>query len=37
MAAALLQRFTNIRRDELARVLVAALFFFFVLTALMVL
>lgn len=37
MAAALLQRFTNIRRDELAPVLVAALFFFFVLTALMVL
>jgi len=37
MAAALLQRFTNVRRDELAPVLVAALFFFFVLTALMVL
>ncbi len=37
MAAALLQRFSNVRRDELAPVLVAALFFFFVLTALMVL
>ena len=37
MAAALVQRFTNIRREELAPVLVAALFFFCVLTALMVL
>ncbi len=37
MVGALLQRFTNIRRDELAPVLVAALFFFCVLSALMVL
>jgi len=37
MAATLVQRLTNIRREELAPVLVAALFFFCVLTALMVL
>ncbi|HRO57766.1 MAG TPA: MFS transporter [Burkholderiaceae bacterium] len=37
MPAALLQRFANIRRDEVAPVLVAALFFFCVLCALMVL
>jgi len=37
MPAALLQRFSNIRREELAPVLVAGLFFFCVLTALMVL
>src|SRR5690554_2013103 len=37
MAAAILQRFANVRRDERAPVLVAALFFFCVLTALMVL
>ncbi|MFA7504308.1 MAG: MFS transporter [Burkholderiaceae bacterium] len=36
MTNALLQRFTNIRREELGQVLVAGLFFFFVLTALMV-
>jgi AAA family ATP:ADP antiporter len=37
MAAALLQRFVNVRRDEVGPVLVAGLFFFCVLTALMVL
>ena len=37
MAAALLQRFVNVRRDEAGPVLVAGLFFFCVLTALMVL
>jgi len=37
MAAAILQRFANVRADERAPVLVAALFFFCVLTALMVL
>lgn len=37
MAAAFLQRFTNMRREEVAPVLVAGLFFFCVLTALMVL
>lgn len=37
MPAALLQRFANIRRDEVGPVLVAGLFFFCVLTALMVL
>ena len=36
MAAALLQRFANVRREELAPTLVAGLFFFCVLTALMV-
>jgi AAA family ATP:ADP antiporter len=36
MTAALLQRFTNIRRDEVGPALVAGLFFFCVLTALMV-
>ncbi|MCC6609487.1 MAG: MFS transporter [Burkholderiales bacterium] len=36
MASALLQRFSNIRREEAGPVLVAALFFFCVLTALMV-
>lgn len=36
MATVLLQRFANIRRDETAPTLVAALFFFCVLTALMV-
>ncbi|TAK87168.1 MAG: MFS transporter [Betaproteobacteria bacterium] len=36
MTTALLQRFANIRRDELAPALVAGLFFFCVLTALMV-
>ena len=36
MAIAVLQRFTNLRRDEVAPVLVAGMFFFFVLTALMV-
>lgn len=36
MASAFLQRLTNLRRDEVAPVLVAGLFFFFVLTALMV-
>lgn len=36
MAIAVLQRFMNLRRDEVATVLVAGLFFFFVLTALMV-
>ena len=36
MAIAVLQRFTNLRRDEVAPVLVAGLFFFCVLTALMV-
>lgn len=34
--AAFLQTFTNVRRDELSRTLVAGLFFFFVLSALMV-
>jgi ATP:ADP antiporter, AAA family len=33
----LLQRFTNIRREEVAPILAAALYFFFILTALMVL
>ena len=33
---AILERFTNIRRDEVAPLLLSALFFFFVLTALMV-
>jgi AAA family ATP:ADP antiporter len=37
MAAALLQRFVNVRRDEVGPVLVAGLFFFCVLSALMVL
>lgn len=37
MAATSLQRFANVRRDELRPVLVAGLFFFCVLTALMVL
>src|SRR5690606_7590586 len=37
MPTALLQRFVNLRREEVAPVLVAALFFFCVLTALMVL
>src|SRR5690606_18544872 len=37
MATAILQRFANVRREELAPVLVAGLFFFCVLTALMVL
>ena len=37
MASALLQRFVNVRRDEVGPVLVAGLFFFCVLTALMVL
>ncbi|MEZ5605461.1 MAG: MFS transporter [Burkholderiaceae bacterium] len=37
MAAALLQRFVNVRRDEVGPVLVAGLLFFCVLTALMVL
>lgn len=37
MAASLLQRFVNVRRDEVGPVLVAGLFFFCVLTALMVL
>lgn len=37
MAAAILQRFANVRREERAPVLVAAVFFFCVLTALMVL
>lgn len=37
MATAYLQRFSNIRRDEVGPVLVAGLFFFCVLTALMVL
>lgn len=37
MAAALLQRFVNVRRGEVGPVLVAGLFFFCVLTALMVL
>ena len=32
----LLQTFTNVRREELSRTLVAGLFFFFVLSALMV-
>ena len=36
MSPALLQRFTNVRREEIAAVLVAGLFFFCVLTALMV-
>src|SRR5688572_33236805 len=36
MTAAILQRFTNIRRAEVAPALVAGLFFFCVLTALMV-
>lgn len=36
MTTAILQRFTNIRRDDVAPVLVAGLFFFCVLTALMV-
>src|SRR5687767_7519142 len=36
MASAILQRFSNIRREELAPTLVAGLFFFCVLTALMV-
>ncbi len=36
MTAAILQRFANIRREEVAPVLVAGLFFFCVLTALMV-
>ena len=36
MAITVLQRLTNLRRDEVAPVLVAGLFFFFVLTALMV-
>ena len=34
--ASFLQTFTNVRRDELSRTLVAGLFFFFVLSALMV-
>ena len=34
--SALLQRFANVRREEAAAVLVAGLFFFCVLTALMV-
>ncbi len=37
MPAALLQRFSNVRREEVAPVLVAGVFFFCVLTALMVL
>ncbi len=36
MASAILQRFSNVRREEVAPVLVAAFFFFCVLTALMV-
>ena len=36
MRVAFLQRFTNIRREEVAPALVAGLFFFCVLTALMV-
>jgi AAA family ATP:ADP antiporter len=36
MAATLLQRFANIRRDEVRPALAAGLFFFCVLTALMV-
>ena len=34
--ASFLQTFTNVRRDEVSRTLVAGLFFFFVLSALMV-
>lgn len=37
MTTALLQRFINVRREEVGPVLVAGLFFFCVLTALMVL
>src|SRR5690606_21677131 len=36
MASAILQRFSNVRREEVAPVLVSAFFFFCVLTALMV-